>query len=320
MDREKRRAPQKATAQRGARRAIHVGPERDADIVRAIESAGGEVVDEPSAASGAIILSSDQGYINQIVESEVEWIQMPWAGIDQWEFAGGPGIERQYTAAGPAYAPAVAEHAVATSLALLKQLHAASRASTWSRDLDLRQMRGTSVLLVGTGRIGSAIAQLLEPWGVTLFGMNRTGQSILEAKETYRLDEFPPDLPGVSLAICSLPHTPQTNKALGGAFFDTLDHGSYFVNVGRGAVVDTAALIEALDTGQLAGAALDVTEPEPLPDGHPLWDMRQVLITPHVANPPGIVAPGLADLIAENVARWVEGQPLVGVVDPDRGY
>ena len=302
------------------RRAIHVGPHRNPDIVSAVESAGGVVVDEPGAAGAAVILTGDQEYVERILASGVEWVQLPWAGIDHWELTTPAGVERRYTSAGPAYARAVAEHAVAAALALHKGLPTAARATTWERNYQTRGLTGTSVLLVGTGRIAASAAELLEPWDVTLYGLNRSGRPFPGAEETYRLDDTRADLSVASLVICSLPLTPQTEGVLDTSFFDRLGQDAFFVNVGRGAVVDTDALVAALQSGRLAGAALDVTDPEPLPDGHPLWGMDRVLITPHVANPPGYAAPGLAELVADNVARWLADRPLRGLVDPEQGY
>jgi D-3-phosphoglycerate dehydrogenase len=96
--------------------------------------------------------------------------------------------------------------------------------------------------------------------------------------------------------------------------------GAHLVNVGRGELVDTEALLAALDGGQLGGAALDVTEPEPLPDGHPLWTHPLALITPHTANPESLRLASLARRLTENTSRFVAGQPLVAVVDPEIGY
>lgn len=303
-----------------SRRAIHVGPDHDPDIVEAVESAGGVVVDDPAEAGAAVILTGDQEYVEWILASGVEWVQLPWAGIDHWELTIPAGVERRYTSAGPAYARAVAEHAVAAALALHKGLPTAARATTWARNYETRQLTGASVLLVGTGRIAASAAELLEPWDVTLYGLNRSGRPFPGAEETYRMDDTGIDLSPVSLVICSLPLTPHTERILDSAFFDRPGPDAFFVNVGRGAVVDTHALVAALRSGRLAGAALDVTDPEPLPDGHPLWEMDRVLVTPHVANPPGYAAPGLAELVAENVRRWIEDLPLQGLVDPNRGY
>lgn len=302
------------------RRSVHVGPVRDEEIVHAVESAGGWLADDLGDASAAIVLSADQGYFDRICASEVEWIQLPWAGIDHWDLPGSSQADRVYTSAGPAYAPSVAEHAIAMSLALHKGIHTAARQPTWNTEIELRQLRGAGVLLLGTGHVGAAILKLLQPWGNTFYGVNRSGRALDGAHDTFALEGFATRLPDVSLIICSLPHTPETDHVIGSGFFENFEDGTLFVNVGRGAVVATDALIDAVGTGKLGGVALDVTDPEPLPDEHPLWAMDNVLITPHIGNPPGIVAPGLSDQVRTNVTNWIAGEPLSGVVHPNLGY
>ena len=127
-------------------------------------------------------------------------------------------------------------------------------------------------------------------------------------------------LPGALVVYLALALTPETTGIIGAAELDLMDEPAWLVNVARGPHIDTDALVAALNSGSIAGAALDVTDPEPLPDGHPLWDLPNCIITPHTADTIEMVMPLLAERIRTNVIRFAAGEPLVGVVDPDAGY
>jgi phosphoglycerate dehydrogenase-like enzyme len=120
--------------------------------------------------------------------------------------------------------------------------------------------------------------------------------------------------------VLTLALTPQSRRLIGQQELEMMDQQAWLVNVARGALVDTEALVGALRSGQIGGAALDVTDPEPLPAGHPLWDMPCCLITPHTADTEQMTQPLLAARITENVERLITGQELTGQVDPDLGY
>jgi phosphoglycerate dehydrogenase-like enzyme len=127
-------------------------------------------------------------------------------------------------------------------------------------------------------------------------------------------------LAGARAVVLTLALTPQTRGIIGPKELEVMDRQAWLVNVARGALVDTAALTGALGSNQIGGAALDVTDPEPLPGGHPLWDLPNCLITPHTADTEQMTEPLLAARIAENVRRLASGRELEGLVDPDLGY
>ena len=120
--------------------------------------------------------------------------------------------------------------------------------------------------------------------------------------------------------VLSAAVTPETRKAFGPDAFVAMRETAWLINVGRGALVDTDALVTALQNGDIAGAALDVTDPEPPPDDHPLWSMDNVLLTPHIANTWDMALPELRDLVEKNVGHFVRGEPLHGLVDLELGY
>jgi phosphoglycerate dehydrogenase-like enzyme len=140
------------------------------------------------------------------------------------------------------------------------------------------------------------------------------------AARTVSVDELDDVLPGALVVFLALALTPQTTGIIGAKELDRMDDRAWLVNVARGRHVDTEALVAALGAGAIAGAALDVTDPEPLPAGHPLWGRANCIITPHTADTIEMVRPLLADRIRANVTRFAAGEPLIGVVDPIAGY
>ena len=133
-------------------------------------------------------------------------------------------------------------------------------------------------------------------------------------------DEMPALAERADVVINATPLTDATRGVFDRAFFKRMKPSAYFINVGRGASVLTADLVAALEAGELAGAALDVTDPEPLPADHPLWSMTNVIITPHVAGSSDLRDERVWTFVQENLRRYVAGEPMLSVVDPDRGY
>lgn len=240
----------------------------------------------------------------QVVDAaaRLRWMQSNSMGVDLiLERAG----HRDFvlTCARGVYDAEVAQHAVALALALVRGLHAfrdAQRETRWSR-APLRTLGGMDALILGWGGVGRTIAKLLDPFGVQV----RPGRS----DGRYSFD--------VDLLFLALPLTPRTRHLVGASELRALRPGALVVNVGRGETLDTGALLAAVHLG---GVALDVFESEPLPADHPLWSRRDILITPHVArsaeDPPYRWEP----LFEENVRRFAAGEPLLHVVDREKGY
>jgi phosphoglycerate dehydrogenase-like enzyme len=150
--------------------------------------------------------------------------------------------------------------------------------------------------------------------------VRRGPEALPGAERTVRTDRLHDALPDARLVILALALTPETRHIIGAAELEAMHDHAWLVNVSRGGHVDTDALVDALGRNAIAGAALDVTDPEPLPDGHSLWSMANCLVTPHNAGSSGAVMRLLADRVHDNVARLGAGQPLLGVIDPDAGY
>jgi phosphoglycerate dehydrogenase-like enzyme len=221
----------------------------------------------------------------------------------------------------------VATHAVTLLLALSRGLPGYARLQRehrWERSKDpfdavpahLLNLPDATVLLVGAGAIGQEIALRLAPFGCRVIAtdarVTEPPRAIAEVRRPEELDEL---LPGADAVVVSVPLSPATESLFDAARFARCRVGAYFVNVGRGAVVDTLALADAVAGGQLRGAAVDVVREEPLPPEHPLWDTPGVIITPHVAAD----GPGKTELryqvLKENCLRFSTGEPLLNVVD-----
>ena len=224
--------------------------------------------------------------------------------------------------------PAIAEHAIAMLLSLATGLPAYQRAqveSRWDRSraagAKFGELRGKTLLVVGLGGIGTEIA-----WRANSLGMQviATRNSSREGPDFLDYIGLPEELPVLArdadVVVNALPLTAQTTGIFNQAFFDEMKNGAIFISVGRGGSTVTAALVAALQAGQLYGAGLDVTDPEPLPADNPLWQMSNVIITPHVsAASPGSMQ-RTAIIAAENLRRYVDGGNLLNVVDIQAGY
>lgn len=225
-----------------------------------------------------------------------------------------------WTSAKGAYSQPVAEHALALSLALLRVLQRRAREKTWSTAREGTSLAGLDVVVIGAGGIGGEVVRLLTAFGASITVVRRKPVDVDGAKLTVGTDRLAEVLPSADLVIIAAALTEVTSGLLGPAQFAVLKPGVNIVNIARGALIDTGALLTALRSGHVAGAALDVTDPEPLPVGHPLWDEPGVLITPHSADTPEMIAPLLAARVKTNVYAFSTGGDLVGVVNAAEGY
>jgi phosphoglycerate dehydrogenase-like enzyme len=227
--------------------------------------------------------------------------------------------QRRWTSAKGAYAEPVAEHALALLLAGLRRLPERARAQSWGQPAG-SSLFGQPVTIIGGGGIATVLLRLLGPFRAQVTVVRRRPEPLAGADRTLGDDRLHEALAGARAVMLVLALTPHTRQLIGRAELAAMERDAWLVNVARGAVVDTGALVDALRSGQIGGAALDVTDPEPLPNGHPLWDLPNCLITPHTADTEEMTQPLLARRIAENIQRLTAGQELVGRVDPDLGY
>lgn len=216
----------------------------------------------------------------------------------------------------------IAEHILAAVLAWRRRLHVAVRrqaSKTWAQEelstLDAPPLSETRVLIVGMGSIGRETARLFERLGVRVDGLGRRARDGQAGVES-----LPHVLPHADAVIITAPHTTETDRLFDDRMLARMKAGSLLVNVGRGRIVDESALIEALKQGRPGGAALDVFAREPLAPDSPLWEMENVLITPHIAGFGARFWEGIVELFARNLERWRKDEPLKNVVDKHRGY
>lgn len=250
-------------------------------------------------------------------------LQATWAGVDA--IAAAVPQKTLLTNASGAFGPVIAEHMVACAMALARLIPAYSRSRRW-RDLGCElTFEGRRALILGAGDIGLCTAQRLKPFGMTVAGVRRVPRALPDCfDEMYTLDRLDEQLALADYVFCVLPGTGETAGLLDERRLRLLKKTAVLVNAGRGSLIDTAALERVLAEGHLFGAALDVTAPEPLPETSPLWDMDNVIITPHVAGIGFGHLPEterkIADICCENLARYIRGESLINMVDRATGY
>ncbi|PXX60202.1 phosphoglycerate dehydrogenase-like enzyme [Nocardia tenerifensis] len=310
--------------------AIAIGPADPppALLAKAVAD-GGASVAGLGEAQGLIWAGTPGQFPDELPEA-IEWVQLPAAGVEDWFTAGviaaHPNV--RFTSAAGAFAASVAEHALMLLLAGVRYLPEHLRADTW-RQQDffphIGSLRGKTVTIVGAGGIGKALIPMLIPLGAHVIAVNRsgrpvTGPRIPDTIETISTDHLARVWARTDHVVVAAPATPETNHLIDADVLARLKPSSWVVNVARGSLIDTDALVSALSSGAIAGAGLDVTEPEPLPDGHPLWSLPNAIVTPHDSNPPQLRLAAFADHAAANVERFVTGKDLLAPVDPSLGY
>jgi phosphoglycerate dehydrogenase-like enzyme len=226
------------------------------------------------------------------------------------------------------HGPAIADHVFAMLLALTRDLpvHLAGRAEgRWKPEgsgvLRPIALKGRTLLVVGLGGIGTEIARRGHGFEMRVVGTRRGDDPAPDFVERVgKPQDLLALLPGADVVAIAVPLTPETTHLFDRAAFAAMKPGSYLVNIARGKVVDTDALLAALKSGKLAGACLDVTDPEPLPPDHPLWKLPNVVITPHVSSEAELTDERRFALLLENLRRFDAGEPLLNVVDKRAGY
>jgi D-2-hydroxyacid dehydrogenase (NADP+) len=236
------------------------------------------------------------------------------------------------TSASGVHGPNIAEHLMAMILMFTRGLPALFRAQLarrWERNITSRsgafdELTGKTLLIIGLGRIGEALAARARPFGVRLLAVKHDRSARHDAgvgvDELLPLDALDAALGRADHVCVTVPLPPATHHLIDARRLGLMRAGAYIYNVSRGAVIDEAALVDALRAGRLAGAGLDVYEEEPLPATSPLWDLDNVILTPHVAGLTPLYYERTAALFADNLDRFLSGQPLENRFDPARGY
>lgn len=298
---------------------VWTGPARPQIILDAITGGGGVLVKREDA--NVIVWttedyeSNDVPQLGEWLHPGVEWVQLDTAGIDNWLELGVFDDERQWTRAD--YGAPVAEQVVGLLLAACRRYAQYAKARTWG-PLDCQVLAGLTIGLVGCGRVGVETIARLSAFGVRILTVSDPAVSIPEVEASYGPEGLHAVLERADLAVVTLPLSDQTSGMIGARELALIGSHGWLINVGRGKVVDTEALVAALRDGSLGGACLDVTDPEPLPDGHPLWEMDNVLLSQHSANPE--LLRWYATTVTDNMRRFVAGDELRLTIDRARGY
>jgi phosphoglycerate dehydrogenase-like enzyme len=303
------------------RPAIAVEPKsgRFESLELAVEAGGADVVavEEADALVWADPAGPERLPIVIARRPGLSWIALPFAGIEP--YVAYLDRERVWTCARGVYARPVAEHALALGLAGLRGAVTYARQRSWTAPQGRNLVDG-KVVVFGAGGIASELLGLLAGFGCATTVVRRRAEPMPGASRSVALDQRLEVLGDADLVVLALALTPETERVISAPELEAMAGHAWLVNVARGGHVDSDALVAAIDRDSIGGACLDVTDPEPLPDGHPLWSRPNVLITPHVGNTPEMGIPLLAAHVERNVARYSAGEPLEGVVDTDAGY
>ena len=285
---------------------------------------GREVTEEQVSEANVIIGNVPAKMIRG--SERLELLQLESAGADAYL---APGLLSESTVlcnATGAYNRTVSEHAVALTLMLMKKLYLyrdEQKKSLWKDCGNVSSPVGAVVLVVGLGEIGLQYAKIMKAMGAYIIGVKRRPGSCPDGiDELVQTDEIDSVLPRADVVFSILPSTKGTVHFYTSERFRLMKNSALFINCGRGNAVESNVLLKALQDGEIAGAAVDVTEPEPLPDDHPLWLQENMIITPHVAG--GYHLPHtlecIVDIACENLAHWLKGEEYRNVVDFETGY
>ena len=249
------------------------------------------------------------------------WLQLSFAGADAFQVPGALPKETVLTNAVGAYGLTVSEHMLAQTFAMLRRFGEYGRnqaAHVWKHMGEVASVEGATTAVLGLGDIGGSYARKMKALGAYVIGLRKSDREKPDyVDEQYTIDRLDEVLPRADIVAMVLPGGSETYHLMDAARIARMKPGACLLNVGRGGAVELPALRKALEEGRLRGAALDVTEPEPLPPEDPLWDLPNVILTPHAAG--HLFLPEtlnrIVRIMGENLRRWVAGEPLRNVVE-----
>lgn len=295
--------------------------------VRIVSASGANVMAELADADGFVGGSISPAMVQ--AAKKLQWVAVMSAGVENvLHKSGGTALRDSniiLTNNQIVQGPEIADHAMALLLTLSRGLHVFMRdqeTETWrAGPHKVIELRGKTGVVIGLGGIGQQIAMRAWAHGMNIIGVDPDDIPMSPFwSRVVKPDQLDSVLPSADVVFISAPHTEKSHKMMGPKQFELLKKDSYFVAVSRGGIYDLDALVKALDSQRLAGAGVDVTDPEPLPKGHALWKFKNALITPHMAGRSDMDRGRMLGTIKENIRRFAEGLPLLNVVDKQKGY
>lgn len=285
----------------------------------AIVEGGGEVVVPREAEALIWGAPRDPEGLREVLDEcpNLQWVQLPFAGIENFSHL--IDRDRTWTCGKGVYAEPVAEMALSLMLAGFRGLGSYTRKRSWSAPLG-RNLQGARVTIFGGGGISESLVALLRPFDCHITVVRRHVSEMDGVVDVMGTSQYMESLPGADAVVLALALTSETAGIIGRNELMAMEPHTWVVNVARGGHIVTDDLVWALRERVIGGAALDVTDPEPLPEDHPLWKMENCIITPHVGNTPEMAVPLLSERIRVNVRRWNDGDELIGPVHVDLGY
>ena len=290
-------------------------------LVNAVEAGGGTVT-TPAEAEALVWAEPARADLLPpmlAANPDIKWVQLPYAGIEPFIDMLRAHPQLLWTCGKGVYAAPVAEHILMLALCGMRGMATYARARSWELP-EGRNLFDASVTVLGGGGITEELIPLLTPFRCEVTVVRNRVAPMSGAARVVGPDALHDVLPDTDLLVLALALTPETTGIIGARELDLLPEHAWLVNLARGKHVVTDALVTALRDRSIAGAALDVTEPEPLPEGHPLWDLPNCLITPHIGNTPEMGLALLATRVTDNVRRRAAGEELAGPVDVELGY
>ncbi len=248
---------------------------------------------------------------------QLEWVQLPFAGVDTFNQVLNQPV--RFTSAKGSYSEPVAEHALMLCLALGRDIPTRLTEKTWGKKF-AKSLYDSEVLIVGAGGITAELINLLKPFRANITVVRNLPEPLAGANVTVELDALPAQLAKADFVILACALTEKTRYLFDLAMLQSMKSDAYLVNIARGPVIVTADLLTALESKVIAGAGIDVTDPEPLPDGHPLWNAPNLIITPHTADTNEMVIRMFSERLRLNTLAYLNRGEWIGVVNPDLGY
>ncbi len=292
------------------------------------------IVNVPKAAVNKELVDAD-AYLGEITPEQVRlakklrWVQLLSAGVEKvLHISGGNDLRDSniiLTNNQIVQGPEIADHAMAMLLALargLPKFFANRQTETWSPvPYPGIELNGKTAVVIGVGGIGTQISVRAWAHGMKVIGVDPEDIPYTPfVSKIVKPDQLNDVLPEADVVFISAPHTEKSHKMMGAQQFELMKKGSYFIAVSRGGIYDLPSLVKALDSQKLAGAGVDVTDPEPLPAGNSLWKFENAIITPHIAGRSDKDRARMLGTVKANIIRFAEGKPMINVVDKQKGY